>query len=143
MPKFFVGLGLITIFFLSGCAVDASARPEKACTVKLYGPTWELRLFDNREIFLKHPATIRFYEGDRVGGFGGCNNYFGTVSMTDNAITFSAIGSTRKFCLGEAGEVERMFLGMLKGTKWWHFDEAGNLVIFDDEHRLIFVSKKG
>jgi len=95
-------------------------------------------MMDNDAVSLKRAPFIRFSRSGGVGGFGGCNSFFGEASVTQSAINFEKIGSTRRFCSGMRGEVERRFLGILKGVKWWQFDEDENLVIFDDEHRLIF-----
>ena len=137
---------ILILFFLSlfmeGCAVNNAPQNHEPCEEQLYGVTWKLQVFDNDEITLKHPATLRFEKDGKISGFSGCNRYFGKSELTSTTVTFGPIGSTRKFCMGPQGEVEKRLFSMLKGTKWWNFDEKKNLQIFDDEHRLIFSKEQ-
>jgi heat shock protein HslJ len=52
-------------------------------------------------------------ETAKVTGNGGCNNYFGTLTLDETAGNFSAkgLGSTRKMCVNM--EVETSFMKML------------------------------
>ncbi len=136
--RFFSLLMIATLFLMEGCAVSNAQQNREPCEEKLYGVTWKLKMFDNDEIVLKHPVTIRFEENGKFFGFGGCNEYFGKSVVTPTTITFGPIGATRKFCRGPAGEMERRLFSTLRGKKWWNFDEKMHLQIFDDEHRLIF-----
>ncbi|WP_456382925.1 META domain-containing protein [Hydrogenimonas sp.] len=133
---------LIAILFVfEGCAVEAMQNHEP-CQKQLVGTGWRLVMIDNDPIELKRPATIRFESEGKISGFSGCNSYFGKVTLDGTSITFGPIGSTRKYCMGKAGDVEKRLFALFKGTKWWNFDEERNLQIFDDEHRLIFVKSE-
>jgi heat shock protein HslJ len=129
------------LFVFEGCAVEAIQKHEP-CEKQLVGTDWRLFMIDNERIDLKHPATLRFENEKKISGFSGCNRYFGKVALTSTSIDFGPIGSTRKYCMGKAGEVEKKLFGIFRGTKWWNFDEERNLQIFDDEHRLIFVKSE-
>ncbi len=131
------------VIFFSGCSGIKGPMPQtENCSEKLYAVSWSLKMIDNDEIALKNRPYIRFDKSGRMGGFGGCNSFFGDVSVTETAMEFFDLGSTRKYCSGMEGEVERRFFSTLKGTKWWQFDEEGDLVIFDDEHRVV-LSRSG
>ncbi len=129
-------LFLFGIFFF-GCAGGVSAVPAEHCNEKLYGAKWQIVMIDNDRISIEPAPFIRFSKDGRSGGFGGCNSFFTEAVITRTAMTFSKIGSTRRFCPGVNGEVERRIFSILNGVKWWQFDENENLVIFDSEHRLI------
>ncbi len=130
--------------FLAGCAgTSGPAGHPVQCGDKLYGVKWRLVMIDNDTVSLKRAPFIRFSKDGGVGGFGGCNSFFGDASVTQTAISFNKIGSTRRFCSGMKGETERRFFAVLRGVKWWQFDEDEKLVIFDDEHRLIFEKSGG
>jgi heat shock protein HslJ len=126
---------------MQGCATGTGQPDARPCRTKLYGTEWKLVMFDNDTIISKHPPTLKISDdGTRIGGFSGCNSYFGAITLNDTEIEFpKALGSTRRFCAGEGGKMERKLFAFFKGTKWWQFDEEGHLVIFDDEHRLIFT----
>jgi heat shock protein HslJ len=131
------------LFFLQGCAgqmPETDQAMHNRCETRLYGTQWQLKMIDNDPVTLRHPPTLQFDEtGDRIGGFGGCNRFFGAITLTSTEIRFpKMIGSTRKFCRGEPGQWERRYFGLLKGNQWWQFDDRGHLVIFNDEHRMIF-----
>lgn len=73
-----------------------------------------------------------------VGGNGGCNSYFGSVTVDGNSITFGAIGSTRMLCLGEhVMEQESALFAALRRvvrfeaseTEMTLFDQAGVPVV--------------
>lgn len=46
----------------------------------------------------RRPRLELFPAEKRMGGSGGCNEIFGQCEAIGNAITFSAIGSTKMFC---------------------------------------------
>ncbi len=134
---------LFGVLFFAGCAGGVGPKPQEGCSERLYGVKWEVVMIDNDPVTLERRAFIRFYEDGRIGGFGGCNSFFGEVSVTETAMDFIKIGSTRRYCAGMGGETERRIFSILKGQKWWQFDEDENLVIFDDEHRLILKKSAG
>ena len=48
---------------------------------------------------LSSSPTLNFEkEESKVGGFAGCNNYFSTYTVEENALTFGNTGATRKLC---------------------------------------------
>ena len=144
--KRLIGLFFLIAWMMQGCVSSASPKPSLDCRSRLTAKEWHLVTVDNDAVKLHASVTFKIDETGRIGGFDGCNSYFGKVKLTDSQITFGPIGSTRKFCRGEAGKTERMLLGFFKGTKWWQIDEAGDLILFDDAHRLIFeptVQKSG
>lgn len=67
-------------------------------------------------------ATLRF-EPDtaRVGGFAGCNRYFGTYTLDGTAIRFGAIGMTRMACAEGMG-LEQQLGAALEATRSYTLD---------------------
>lgn len=133
---------LFGALFFAGCAGTSGPLPVShtgLCSDRLYGVKWKVVMIDNDTVSLKRAPFVTFSADGKIGGFGGCNSFFGEASVTETAIDFIKIGSTRRFCSGERGVVERRLFSVLKGTKWWQFDEDDNLVIFDDEHRIVLV----
>ena len=54
-------------------------------------------------------AWIAFSDSTRVGGYAGCNAFFGTFETTaENGISFSQFGRTMMFCTDM--EIENLFL---------------------------------
>ncbi|WP_457598310.1 META domain-containing protein [Hydrogenimonas sp.] len=136
-----IGLLFVGVLMFAGCAPQmqpSAASMQEPCSQKLYDTRWRLVMIDNEVVKLPRSVFIRFRKDGTFGGFGGCNSFFGDAAVTETAIDFVRLGSTRRFCSGIEGEVERRLFSMLKGTRWWQFDETEDLVIFDDEHRLVF-----
>ncbi len=131
---------LAAVWLLQGCAGSGASQEAVDCETKLSAKSWRLVMFDNDPVTLTPPVTLRIAKG-KVSGFDGCNRFFGKASVTPTAVTFGKLGSTRRFCRGKAGAMEKKVLGMLRDKKWWQFDARGRLVIFDDVHRLIFTAE--
>jgi putative lipoprotein len=49
-------------------------------------------------------------EGWRATGFAGCNRYFGTCSLTDDALSFGPLAATRMACMEDALNRQEMAL---------------------------------
>jgi heat shock protein HslJ len=60
--------------------------------------------------------TIEFNES-RAGGHTGCNRWFAQATSNDPALTFSAIGTTRRMCRPALMELERAFVAALRDTR--------------------------
>lgn len=59
------------------------------------------------------PPTLKLTPADfRATGFGGCNRYFATYSLSGNSLKFESPGATKMFCAA-SDSLERAFLGML------------------------------
>lgn len=56
---------------------------------------------------------IEFAAGGRMTGFTGCNMMSGTWSEEGGAVRFGPIVSTKRFCMGPAGEFEKAVLAAL------------------------------
>ncbi len=134
---------LFGVLFFAGCAGVVGPKQPQECSERLYGVKWQVVMINNDPVSLAKAPYIRFAKDGKIGGFGGCNSFFGEVSVTETAIDFIKIGATRRFCAGVGGETERRLFSILKGVKWWQFDEDDNLVIFDDEVRLILKKSAG
>ncbi len=138
--------GLILLFgvlLFAGCTGTTGPKTPGRCSDALYGVKWDVIMIDNTPVSLEKMPFIRFSKDGAIGGFGGCNAFFGEASVTETAIDFINIGGTRRYCAGQEGETERRIFSILKGVKWWQFDEDDDLVIFDDEHRLILKKSAG
>ena len=140
MVRSLLSFGLF-LFWLQGCAVVSENSSSGDCRMKLYNTTWQLHTIDNDTVTLKTPATFKITPDGKIGGYDGCNHYFGKAKLNETEITFGPVGATRRFCKRPAMQVERAILGMFRKTRWWQLDENNRLVIFDDKHRLIFENR--
>jgi putative lipoprotein len=121
--------GLAMLFCASGCSPDASSvaeRPAQAPAesetmkpdVTLTNTYWKLVALNG--------AAAKPGEGkelhmilrgeDQVGGYAGCNQFTGSVTVTGDGISFGPIASTRRMC-AEAMEQEDEFLQALENAQ--------------------------
>lgn len=73
--------------------------------------------------------TVEFTDS-RASGSTGCNRWFAQVFASDVALSFSAIGSTRRMCEAELMETERQFIAALRDTRSARMD-ADVLILRD------------
>ena len=121
--------GLAMLVGASGCSPDASSvaeRPAQAPAesetmkpdVTLTNTYWKLVALNG--------AAAKPGEGkelhmilrgeDQVGGYAGCNQFTGSVTVTGDGISFGPIASTRRMC-AEAMEQEDEFLQALENAQ--------------------------
>ena len=80
--------------------------------------TWTLAMLrmDDEWVLAAGDVTLRLKD-EEVSGFGGCNNFFGAVAQTGDAVDFSGMGSTRKMCPdGDVMDQEAAFLQTLESV---------------------------
>lgn len=85
--------------------------------VKLDGKKWLMLSMQDGQSNLVTTDTstyLRFsVAANTMSGSSVCNQFFSTVQVQGNSITFSAIGSTRKFCEASSTQIESIILGLL------------------------------
>jgi heat shock protein HslJ len=70
--------------------------------------------------------SLQFLDGNRVAGSTGCNRLNGPFELAGGGLTFGALATTRRACVGAGMEVESTFLRALQSTRS-HSLEAGTL----------------
>lgn len=90
----------------------------------------------------KRAPMIHFEAEGKVTGFGGCNRFFGGYVQSGERLSFSALGSTRMACPGNAMAVESSFFDMLSKVAAAKI-EGGKLLLLDGAGKQIgALSKK-
>lgn len=101
----------------------------------LIGPAWLAEDIGGRGVIDRAQTTMTFDVEGQVTGSGGCNRYFGPVSIEGNAISFGSLGATRKACVPALMDQEQRFFGALAMTRSYRFEQPG--------HKLVFLSEEG
>ncbi len=96
---------------------DAPAEEPKVSiqeTMQLTGPRWYVLTLNDAELGLPEGAERPWIElqGDQLQGFGGCNNLMGSYLLEKDRLSFTEVGSTKKYC-PELQATERAILDML------------------------------
>src|SRR5688572_152033 len=79
------------------------------------GPNGQIRLVDD------HRVTLTIH-GDEVGGTSACNQYFGSIAFSGNAIRITGVGSTEMACEPDVMETEAAFIAALMAVTRWGRD---------------------
>jgi heat shock protein HslJ len=95
----------------------------------LEGTDWVLAAIGWDNPVPGEPSVSVRFEGDKVTGTGGCNNYFGTVTgEAPGHLAFGAMGTTMMACPEPGMDLERRYLHSLARGSTYGF-VAGRLVI--------------
>ena len=118
---------LILIFAI----VAAASLGVFAQSERIYSIQWTLTHANGKEVM----NSSAYFEIDadqtKFTGNTGCNRMFGTISVTDNRIAFSNVGTTKMMCKLSAGSVpENVFLRAL--SKTFRYANTGNTLQFYD-----------
>ena len=116
---------------LAGCVGAAKAGDP---TAAFNTGDWILTDVDGKAV--DYQATINLGESGKFSGQAPCNRYFGTLTVTGDAITLGAIGATRMMCLQVKGEAE--YFNLLQGVDRIAAVE-GEMVLTGAGHELRFM----
>lgn len=122
---------------MSACAASGEIETKDdsmAELTNLAGSEWTL----DRE----GQPFIRFEGDGKVAGSGGCNNFFGQYSVeTGNEIKIGPLASTKKACMGEAGQYESEFFGLLESASNFKASHL-ELSLMDGNGEMILTLKR-
>ena len=123
---------LFFMLFLAGFALVALQGRQQAeqqlgeGAARWVGSEW-------RPVNGESGMLVRFGADGSVAGFGGCNEFFGTIERTDQAIAIGPLGATRRACAEDVMARERSFLEALE-----------SLVAIDrEDNTLLLRGEKG
>ncbi|MEW5929068.1 MAG: META domain-containing protein [Gemmatimonadota bacterium] len=117
-------LALVALAACNSAGGAAAEGPGPAASVA--GREWRLVELNGRPAGSGaggRAATLRL-DGERAGGFAGCNTFGGGYQMGESSLTFATLAATRMAC--EQGmELEREYLATLEATRSWRMTPQG------------------
>jgi heat shock protein HslJ len=160
---------IFTVLFLAllfaGCTTQAPATPPPttvsvppttvpvptATTPPLTDPaltgTWNLKGAmvggGTEPRILNNQLTITFNSDGTLTGFGGCNNYFGSYTLTGQtskfgpSMTIGGLGSTQMYC-AETSDLEMTYLNLLRSTMAYSITNNKMLLTTDERNQLSY-----
>ncbi len=129
------GLFAFSVLTSSALADEPAAKaPVGAWTVVTIG---DAGVLDQTE-----PSLVIQADG-RVNGSSGCNRYSGTATLSDDAMGFGALASTRMACAAAVMEQEQAFLSALEGVAGWREASDGRLDLLDADGETLMVLRRG
>jgi len=129
------------LLFTESCNSTKTAMKNEA--VEQTQPTagYIVKAFDGYTSF-PSPLTLSFDSTtNRVSGSSGCNNFFGTYTISENTISFGQMAATKKMCMDDTVNViENKFLSALNKVN--AFQVKGNtLQLLHDGTTIIEADK--
>jgi len=122
----------VTIVFdgreLSGCGGDPADL--------LQGAAWTVETIAGVRVASPPYPTLWFDEGGRVSGSTSCNRFTGVYAMTGEGVSLSNVASTRKACLPDLMDRERLFLDVLGRVHRFDIGPGGTLVLEAGDGRI-------
>lgn len=97
---------------------------------RLTGETWVLIIYNDQQPITEHQPSLQF-DGDKVSGNTGCNQYGGSYQINGDGISFEGIYSTEMACMNPEGIMaqERTYLELLNSATRFTVVE-GTLTIY-------------
>ena len=145
-----LSLGIVLLLSLAGCvssdvlSADSAGENPNASDLnhdRLDGSSWDLYSYRQSRLIEGTSFSITF-EAGQVQGNAGCNSFFGSYSVDQNRIVFSALGMTEMACLEPEGlmDQEQALLAFLGDSKTFELSD-GRLKFFRaDGEALILES---
>ena len=109
---------------VSGCC-DVAAAPA------LVGSVWLAEEIGGDAVVEGLESTLRIETATTVSGNGGCNRYFGPVTIGNGAMRFGPLAATPMACPPAVDDQERRFLDSLSRVATFTVD--GTLLVLADE----------
>jgi heat shock protein HslJ len=109
----------------------------------LVGKEWKLEflLQDRTQTAIEGTIpTLQFSDDGKINGNGGCNNYFGSYTLSGRTIDFGKIGSTKMMC-PEGSELEQTYFSVLSGELRGLFSDGKLILSREGGNRLVFSYK--
>ena len=116
-----VGFAFFLLFLAGFALVNVRNMGEEAVNnvptiAELSANAWrpshirEMRLDEETDLY------VQFEAGGELGGFAGCNRFFGSYQLSGNTISIEALGVTRKACPPPIMSFEISFIEALQSA---------------------------
>ena len=128
--KFILLIGVVVALFFVACSRTNIKTNEKK-DITLLGTYWKvLTLYEKKVDNYNKEAYIKINGDKTINGSLSCNNFFGTVKIEKDNISFEKMGSTRMLC--ENMQIEDNFQKVLNSTKTYKIEK--NILSFYDQN---------
>lgn len=116
----------LTMLACQNIAMNTNGEVQKSSRLHLDSFSWQLIELHQQRIEYteqqKAPTLIFVKATNKVNGFAGCNNFFGTYTEINQQLTLSRLGMTRRYC-AEVSALETRYENMLSKVTGFKIDE--------------------
>ncbi len=72
----------------------------------------------------ERPVFLEFETADKVGGFAGCNRFFGSFKQSGDKLTLGPLATTRMACAPPISDRETKFLAILEKARLFDVSDS-------------------
>jgi heat shock protein HslJ len=126
---------LVALF--AGCGHPVDQAMAGTTEADLVGSRWVAEDIGGQAVTDRVQSKLAFDAGGMVSGAGGCNRYFGPVTIRGEAISFGNLASTMMACPPAQMEQERRFFDALSATRSYRHADARLVFLGEDGRELI------
>lgn len=94
----------------------------------LTGKVWRVEDINSGGVIDYYSGNLTF-DGQRVSGSTGCNQFGGTYTLSGNVMRFGPLMMSRRACMGALNDLEQKFLNTLNGDVFISRDHTGALIL--------------
>jgi len=120
---------VVAAFMAGGCSAPGIETKQ---AVDLVGTSWLAEEIGGTDVAGSVKPTLDFIEPGKVAGRGGCNRFFGAVTIKGQSMEFGKMGSTMMACPPPIMEQERRYLEALGEAKRFEVKD-GTLLLFKND----------
>ncbi|WP_207263141.1 META domain-containing protein [Desulfovibrio sp. Huiquan2017] len=139
-----VALVLAALAGLGACGGthEVPTMNEDAIRQALVGKTWTLRKIVARSYSDDPARTLKFNADGTVEGFGGCNAFTGTYTLSGDTIDFGPLASSHKSCGPGLDEQEYTYLTYLGRAVRLEIESEGSelILLTENQSEIHFTS---
>jgi len=135
--RYTVGAGELTLTDASGMRLARYVVSTETSAENLMGKEWRMASYNNGKGGVQSTLTgtmvSAFFGADgQVTGSAGCNNYFGTYTVTGDRIAIASLGATKMMCGEPSGVMnqESAYLAALEASVMYAI-EGSTLTLMD------------
>lgn len=129
---------LLGIIITGLLATPAIAGGDEASIQDLYGKTWVAEYILDKPVIDASRSSIEFRPDGKVGGLGGCNNYFANYEVKNGKLKIGPAGATMKMCPEALMDQERRFMAALSKITGYYLENGGLNLTTDDGKKVVF-----
>jgi putative lipoprotein len=118
----------LMVVMIAGCGSDEKTMTQ-ATPPALTGTSWLAEDIGGAGTVETAKTTMTFDAEGKVYGSGGCNRFFGPVTIKGNAIRFGLMGSTMMACPEPQMDQERKFFDALTGVRSYRMEDPGGKLV--------------
>lgn len=141
--RLFISIIALLLFF-QGCKTVSNTGVEDLPEADMINNSWILKSMNGEDVDQafgdQKPSLNINLDENKVTGFGGCNNYFGGITLSGDSIKIGPLGATMMAC--PEMDVEHKYMRLLESIETFEVNKSELSLLLEGVPVLIY-NKKG